>query len=127
SGRFYFQVNAIVTPSITTVNPPAPTATGAAQPFTSSEDSRVGGCNVTLRTSGGGVYPNRPQSSFSSTSITINPNFGTITDTWSVEVINPNGASSGLFNFQVNAIVTPSITSVNPPAPTATGAAQPFT
>jgi len=54
-----------------------------------------------LRTSGGAVYANRPISSQSATQIVINPNFGNTSDTWTVEVINPGGLSSGQFVFTV--------------------------
>jgi len=60
------------------------------------------GANVTLRdTSTGETFPNRSVSSFSSTQLVINPNFTTAAATWTVEVINPDGRSTGQFSFNV--------------------------
>ncbi|MFN2376136.1 MAG: putative Ig domain-containing protein, partial [Candidatus Binatia bacterium] len=87
-------------PSISSVSPASPIGSNSAQPFTIYGSNFVAGCNVTLRT-GGTPYANRAQSSFSSTAITINPNFSTTGATWSVEVINPDGKSSGQYYFTV--------------------------
>ena len=103
SGQFNFTVQAPPTaPSITSVSPVSPVGTNSAQPFTINGANFVAGCNVTLRT-GLSTYANRTQSSFSTAAITINPNFTTAAATWTVEVINPNGQSSGQFNFTVQA------------------------
>ena len=55
---------------------------------------------MTLRV-GSSVYANRTISSFSSTAITINPDFTTVAQTWTVQVINPDGQSSSQFSFNV--------------------------
>jgi hypothetical protein len=88
-------------PTISYVSPNPAVATGAAQPFTIFGNNFASGTTVTLRTSGGAVYANRTISSLSATQIVINPNFGTVADTWTVEVISASGVSSGQFTFTV--------------------------
>jgi hypothetical protein len=88
-------------PTISYVSPNPAVATGAAQPFTIFGSNFATGTTVTLRTSGGAVYANRTISSLSATQIVINPNFGTVADTWTVEVISASGVSSGQFTFTV--------------------------
>nr|MDP2192461.1 IPT/TIG domain-containing protein [Rhodoferax sp.] len=92
---------AAASPTISSVSPNPAVATGAAQPFTINGNNFASGATVTLRTSGGGVYANRTISSLSATQIVINPNFGTVADTWTVEVISTGGVSSGRFTFTV--------------------------
>ncbi|MFX8605090.1 hypothetical protein ABTM12_19765, partial [Acinetobacter baumannii] len=47
---------------------------------------------------------------------------------WSVEVINPDGQSTGQFNFQVQApAAAPTINSVSPNPVTGSNSQQPFT
>src|SRR5206468_2438858 len=114
-------------PSITSVSPNPVTGSNSAQPFTINGSGFVSGCNVTLRT-GASTYANRTQSSFSSTAITINPNFTTTEATWTVEVINPNGQSSGQFTFTVQAPApSPSLCRFSPDPATGANSAQPFT
>ena len=115
-----------VTPLISSVSPNPVTGSDNAQPFTIYGSNFVSGCNVTLRT-GSQTYANRPISSFSSTAITINPVFGTLAATWTVEVVNPDGKSSGQYTFTVKAPVTPLISSVSPNPVTGSDSAQPFT
>ncbi|MBM4041075.1 MAG: hypothetical protein FJ290_21455, partial [Planctomycetes bacterium] len=88
-------------PTILSVNPAFPAATGSAQPFTINGSNFQSGCTVTLRDlSLGTTYPNRTISSQTSTQLVITPSFGTRVDLWSVEVIN-SGTSSGQFIFPV--------------------------
>ena len=87
-------------PSISSVNPASPIGSNSTQPFTIYGNNFVSGCNVTLRV-GSSVYANRTISSFSSTAITINPDFTTVAQTWTVQVINPDGQSSSQFSFNV--------------------------
>ena len=56
-------------------------------------------------------------------------NVGTVSDTWSVRVTNPDGKSSNLFSFSVQAasLPAPVISGVSPNPVTATGSAQPIT
>ncbi len=124
-----FIVQAIVTPSIASVSPNPVTGANSQQPFTINGNNFVSGCNVTLRDlSTGEVFPNRAISSFSAGQIVINPNFTTAAHNWSVEIINPGGASSGQFNFTVVAPpATPTITSVSPNPVTGSSSPQPFT
>ncbi len=120
---------ASVTPSITGVSPNPVTGSNTQQPFTVNGNNFVSGCNVTLRDlSSGEVFANRAIGSFSANQIVINPIFTTAAHSWSVEVINPGGASSGQFNFSVLApVVTPSVTSVSPNPVTGSNTQQPFT
>jgi uncharacterized protein YfaP (DUF2135 family) len=134
SGQFAFQVNTPTgnpAPSIASVSPNPVTGSNSAQPFNVLGSNFVSGANVTLRDlNAGQIYANRPASSFSGTQITLNPIFGTTAHSWSVEVINPDGQSSGQFQFQVNAPVVnpaPSISSVSPNPVTGSNSSQPFT
>jgi hypothetical protein len=93
-----------IIPSISSVSPNPVIGLNSPQPFTINGNNFVSGVTVTLRDlSTGEVFPNRPISTFTSTRIVINPNFTTTTATWTVEVINPGGASSGQFQFEVAA------------------------
>src|SRR5688500_19693624 len=75
------------------------------------------------------IFLNRSASSFSSTKIVINVNFTTAAHNWSVEVINPDGQSSGQFNFQIIAQhgQALSMSSVSPNHVTGMNSSQPFT
>lgn len=91
------------------MSPNPVTGSNSSQPFTINGSGFVSASTVTLRDKRTReVFPNRPISSLSSTSITINPVFTTIAATWSVEVIN-NGVSSGEYTFQVEAPLTSNI------------------
>ena len=116
-------------PTITSVSPNPVTGSNVQQPFTINGNNFASGCNVTLRDlSTSEVFPNRTVSSFTSTRIVINPNFTTAAHNWSVEVINPGGATSGQFNFTVAAPgATPTITGVSPNPVTGSSTSQPFT
>src|SRR5207253_1742239 len=109
-------------------NPNPVTGSNSRQPFTINGNNFVSGCNVTLRDlSTGEVFANRTIASLSGSQIVINPNFTTAAHNWSVEVINPGGASSGQFNFAVQALVqAPSISSVSPNPVTGASSAEPF-
>jgi hypothetical protein len=103
-------------PSITSVSPNPVPGADSAQPFTISGNDFLSGATVTLRDlTSGQIFANQAVSSFSSTQITVNGTFSTAPDNWSVEVINPGGASSGQYFFYVTApVVTPTITSISP-------------
>ncbi len=89
-------------PSISSVSPNPVTGSSSAQPFTVNGSNFVTGANVTLRDlRTGNAFPNRQSSSFSSTRIVLNPIFTTAAANWTVEVINPDGQSSGQFQFSV--------------------------
>ena len=132
TGQFTFQViaPASVTPAISSVSPNPVTGSNSSQPFTINGSNFVSGATVTLRDHRTGeVFTNRPISSFSSTQIIINPIFTTYAATWSVEVINPGGYSSGQFYFDVVAPTSsvPVISSVSPNPVTGSNSSQPFT
>lgn len=94
-------------PSVLGVSPAPVPGQNAAQPFVLTGTSFEPSCTVTLRNlSTGAVYPNRTKAATTAASITLNPNFGNATASWSVEVINPGGVSSGQFPFSVNAGAT---------------------
>lgn len=103
-------------PVITGVSPNPVIGSNSSQPFIIYGNNFVSGATVTLRDlRTGEVFPNRLISSFSSTQIVINPIFTTFAATWTVEVINPGGASSGQFSFNVVApTITPTITKADP-------------
>ena len=103
-----------VTPSISTVSPSPVPGSNSAQPFTITGVNFNSFCTVTLRDRRTGLpYPNRSKISQTSTSITLNPNFGAVAATWSVEVINPGALSTGEFSFEVQAPLNlPEITSL---------------
>lgn len=103
-----------VTPYISSVSPNPVTGSNSQQPFTIYGSNFMSGANVTLRDlSTGETFPNRVASSFSSTQIVLNPNFTTAAHSWSVEVINPNGQSSGQFSFTVAAVPAIPVTPTN--------------
>ncbi len=125
-----FQVRApAVAPAITGVSPSSPAGSNTAQPFTVSGSNFTTGANVTLRDITTGMsYPNQTTSAFSANSITINPVFGAVAHSWSVQVTNPNAQASNVFTFQVRApAVAPAITGVSPSSPVGSNTAQTFT
>src|SRR5687767_1132053 len=78
------------TPTITSVSPASPVATGTAQEFRINGNNFENTATVTLRNlTSGANFPNRPISGRSSTQITINPTFVTPGHNWTVQVINP--------------------------------------
>jgi hypothetical protein len=121
SNVFSFSVSG---PAISAVSPNPVTGSNSAQPFTILGSGFALGNTVTLRDkTQGQIFPNRTISSLSSTQIVLNPIFTTAAHTWSVEVLNSFGGSSGEFIFQV---VTPpvQIASINPAVPTANASNQ---
>ncbi len=115
-------------PSISSVSPSTVTGSNSPQQFTINGTNFVTGANITLRDlTAGQTFPNLVASSFSSTQIVINPVFTTAAHNWSVEVINPDGQSSGQFPFQVIAPPAPSISSVSPNPVRGSNSPQPFT
>jgi pimeloyl-ACP methyl ester carboxylesterase len=89
-------------PSITSVGPSPVTGSNAPQPFTISGSGFTSESTVTLRDKRTGeVFPDREISEQTSSSITINPTFTTEAATWTVEVSNPDGGSSGEYEFEV--------------------------
>jgi hypothetical protein len=89
-------------PTISSVSPGTVTGSNSAQPFTINGSNFVTGARVTLRDKRTGeVFPNRQPSSFTNTSITLNPVFTTASGTWSVNVVNPDNSSTGEYVFSV--------------------------
>ena len=89
-------------PTISSVFPGTVTGSNSAQPFTINGTNFIAGARVTLRDKRTGeVFPNRQPSSFTNTSITLNPVFTTASGTWSVNVVNPDNSSTGEYVFSV--------------------------
>ena len=97
-------------PIITSVNPNPVPAVDGTQTFTIIGSNFTTGCTVTLRDLGAGqTFTSRPFTLMSSTQLVLNSNFTTFPSTWSVEVINSFGASSGQYRFQVGTGATPTL------------------
>jgi hypothetical protein len=89
-------------PRITSVSPNPVPASNSVQSFEIFGNSFVSGANVILRDlTAGQTFANRPLTSFSSTQLVLNVNFTSSAHLWSVEVVNPDGQSSGQLSFQV--------------------------
>ncbi|HEV3457826.1 MAG TPA: hypothetical protein VHG32_14780 [Thermoanaerobaculia bacterium] len=105
SGQFQFQVTATTqnpVPTISSVAPNPVPGCNCSQTFNVYGSNFVAGANVTLRDlTANQTFSNRQSSYFSAGQITLNPNFNNVSHTWSVEVINPDGQTSGQFQFQV--------------------------
>lgn len=103
--HLYFQTpssNAITAPSISSVSPNPVTGSNSQQYFAINGSNFVSGANIILRDlTAGQTFTNRVASSFSNILIMLTPTFTTAAHSWSVEVINPDGQSSGQYYFQV--------------------------
>jgi uncharacterized protein YegP (UPF0339 family) len=89
-------------PSISAVSPNPVPGSNAAQTFTIMGNNFASGATVTLRDlSAGQIFTGLAPASLSGNQIIINANFTTAAHTWSVEVVNPDGQSSGQFQLQV--------------------------
>jgi len=97
-----FQVQASSTPpSISSVSPNPVPGSSSSQTLTINGSSFVSGATVILKDlSYGGTY-NKSTSYSSSSRLSISANFTNTTAVWSVQVVNPNGSSSNVYNFQV--------------------------
>jgi len=117
-------------PTISSVLPSLVIGSNNEQPLIINGSNFVSGANITLRDkSTGEMLSNRIASSFSSTQIIINPRLTTAAATWSVNVVNPDGASTGEHVFQVVAppVASPSSLSFTGLTPTSiTATAKPF-
>jgi hypothetical protein len=114
----------VLTPTITSVSPASPTGSASPQPFTINGTNFATGANVTLRNlTTSETFADQVTSSLSSSSIVINPVFGVspVSQSWSVEVINTGGLSSGQSMFTL-AAPTPIVRTVTTsPSPARTG------
>lgn len=89
-------------PLITSVFPNPVAGSNRPQPFVISGNNFERGANIILRDlTQGQEFSRRVPSEFTSKRVVLNPNFTTDRHAWSVELINPNGESTGQFNFQV--------------------------
>jgi GH25 family lysozyme M1 (1,4-beta-N-acetylmuramidase) len=80
----------------------------------------VSGAQVRLQASG--VDSTKAATFINSTQLQVSATFGNDPSTWTAQVINPSGATSGTFSFAVNAPM-PVITSLSPSSASAGGAA----
>ena len=104
-------VQSHVVPRLSGVMPNPVVGSNARQNFIINGVNFDANCTVTLRDlTTGEIFPNRTKLTQSGTTITLNPIFGTPANTWSVEVINQGGTSSGEYTFQVIAPAPPAIT-----------------
>ena len=116
------------TASIASVTPSPVPGSNSPQTFTITGANFDPACTVTLRDlTTGIIYANRTKISQTTTSITLNPNFGSPAHTWSVEVINPSAISSGQFQFSVTSPASLVSVTVNGPASLAAGGSAAFT
>ncbi len=115
-------------PAIIGVSPNPVPGGNSTQFFTINGTSFDPNCTVTLRDLTTGInYPNRTKISQIATSITLNPTFGTPAHTWSVEVINSGGISSGQYLFPVIAPATLVSVTVNGASTLAAGGTTDYT
>jgi GH25 family lysozyme M1 (1,4-beta-N-acetylmuramidase) len=116
---------------INSVSPNPVPGSNARQPFTIYGQNFVTGADVTLWDLTTGELPFHPLRSrrpvlFSSTQIQLSVDFTTAPHNWAVEVTNPNGKSTGAYQFRVGAPSGP-ILAVDPihlPLPAAAGTAS---
>jgi hypothetical protein len=104
-------------PLITSVSPNPVPAFNGQQTFTITGNNFNANCSVTLRqVSTGQVFPNRTKYFQTANQIVLKPNFTTTVSAWTVEVINPDGSSSGQFPFNVSNARITSIAISGPPS-----------
>ena len=118
-------------PTISGVSPSAVIGSNSKQPFTVIGANFEAGAQVLLHDeTEGRSFPRPDQTSFSSTRISLSVTFTTEPNNWSVEVVNPDGQSSGRFRFRVQrppaTQLRPSISSVSPNPVIGDAGAQPF-
>src|SRR5258708_17994510 len=123
SNTFGFNVSAgTSTPSISSISPGTPTASGSNQTVTVSGSQFQSGLTVTV------FFPNGSGSSTLSGTQIQSVSSGSFQmiitlsgpGTFGIRVNNPDGGHSNTFNFNVNAASpTPTISSLSPPTPTA--------
>lgn len=90
-------------PRIDSVSPPTILASGKIQVITIKGSNFTEGASVTLRKQGGQAYANRPLDTITDNQIVLKANFGKAAGAWTVEVLNPDGSSSGQYAFTVRA------------------------
>lgn len=113
------------TPTITSISPASPLANGTAQTVTIHGTGFTNTSTVTVRHIGSGqLYPNRPVTSRTSTTLTFNFNFGTTPTAWSVVVVDGEQRSVQL-NFTT--LTAPRISSISPAVPLAANDPVPLT
>ena len=90
-------------PRIDSVSPAMILATGKIQLVTLNGSNFKEGASVTLRKQSGQIYANRPIDSLMPNQVVLKSNFGKTAGAWTVEVLNPDGSSSGQYTFTVQA------------------------
>jgi len=106
----------VVSPNITGVSPSPVLGLDAKQSIRVSGSDFQVGATATLRDLRTGEYfPFVPVQVVTATEVTLDANFTARTATWTVQVINPGGASSSQFTFQVSTVSpAPTISAVSP-------------
>jgi len=101
-------------PAISDVRPNPVIGSWSPSNMTIDGSNFVQGAKITWRDiTHGQTYPDRDATWVSSTRLTATPTFGPYTARWSAQVVNPGGASSNQFEFQVQA-PNPFISGVDP-------------
>jgi MSHA biogenesis protein MshN len=106
----------VTLPKIDSVSPDPVMATGIAQTLIISGSNFREGASVTLRNQAGRVFANRPIISLSPGQIVLRSKFGKVPNSWSVEVLNPEGVSSGPYTITVKAPAAVTPPAAIPPA-----------
>jgi hypothetical protein len=97
-------------PVIYNVSPDPVMGANNVQPFTINGSGFVSGADITLKDiDKNETFPSRIPVSLSTTQIVLSTNFTSAASNWSVEVINPDGQSSGAHNFNVLAEKRPDL------------------
>jgi hypothetical protein len=113
-------------PAITSLSPNPMTGSTSNQTLTINGSGFVAGATVNLAYSGGTVV-HPTVASTSSTQIAATVNVGTTARTWTVQVVNPGGATSSAANLTVTAPAAPAISSLSPNPMTGSTANQTLT
>lgn len=112
-------------PSLSSLSPSAITGSTANQTITLTGANFQSGARVNL-TYSGGTNSSLTPSSVSAGSIAVPVNVGTTARTWTLQVVNPDGKSSGTSNLAVTA-PPPTITALSPAALTGSASNQNIT
>ena len=103
--RVYYQAPA--NPTISSVSPNPVPGSNSSQTLIIYGSDFVSGVSVRLEDlTNGGVF-NKPTSYVNSSQVTISANFTTAAATWTAQAINPDGGSSNVYSFSVEAPALP--------------------
>jgi hypothetical protein len=122
----------VLNPVITSVSGNPVPAVDGSQPFTIYGSDFHPDCAVHLRDlRTGEFFPNREVVTHAMDQLDLSVNFTSAPATWSVEVVNPDGASTGRYEFEVGQTVVPDQTidqlEISGPDTAAANTSTPFT